>query len=122
MTRNPAAQHSRSRWLARLGAFAAAVTLTSAGAVAAQPAADRPSMAVHYTATDLATDKGLRALYSRIARAAEQVCPAYIQGGLAFQAEHRVVAACRQQAIALAMRQIGSPRLAALARHVQPVG
>lgn len=86
-----------------LAGFAAA-----AGAAPAQ--ADAPSLVVHYSSGALATDTGARAVYHRIALAAEQVCPAptdvhFIPEG---------VAKCREQAIAAAVGKIHNQRLAAV--------
>lgn len=88
----------------------------SLSATAAQPTDDAPSITVHYAASDLATDEGLHRLYGRILRAAEDVCPTYIEGGLG------PLESCRQQAIARAIQQIGNARLLALATHTKPVG
>jgi UrcA family protein len=80
-----------------------------AAAAGAAPAEETvPTLAVHYTSDALATDEGARALYHRIARAAEQVCPS----------DDRLVPTavreCRQQAISAAVEKIHNQRLAAV--------
>jgi UrcA family protein len=66
-----------------------------------------PQKVVRYDATALSTDAGARALYARIARAAEKVCPndySLLNNGL--------VRECREQAVAAAVAKIGNQRLA----------
>jgi UrcA family protein len=78
---------------------------------AVTPAEDVPSVAIQYSAFELSSDEGARILYRRIASAAQEVCP---------QADSRdlngfaLSKACRSEAIARAVRDIHSPRLAAL--------
>jgi UrcA family protein len=122
MTRIPTT--SRSRLIAGIGVFtAAAAFLTSSGrAAAAQPVGYLPSVALHYTARDLSTDKAIRKLYGRIAHAAEQVCPQYIEGALGSLETQRIVESCRQQAIARAIQQVRNPRLADVGRRMRPPG
>jgi UrcA family protein len=86
--------------------------LTGLAAVAgASPAeSDVPSLVVHYNNDTLATDSGARALYHRIALAAEQVCPTSIESRLIPEA----VRACREHAIAGAVNKIHNQRLAAV--------
>lgn len=100
--------------LAALGMITTATLLAPAIAAAAQPLADVPQIAVNYSNSDLGSDQGTRALYQRIERAARSVCPSYDPRDLvAFDANRE----CQRQAIASAVRQIGSQRLAALHRH-----
>jgi UrcA family protein len=88
------------------------VGTAAAGAVsAAMPADPAPSLAVHYDAQSLATDAGAKAVYLRLVRAAETVCPAVNTGS---RLVSNVILQCRQQAIARAVHQINNPRLAAL--------
>jgi UrcA family protein len=102
---------------ANLGSYIAAlatgiVALGVAGvSAAAAPATAAPSAVVHYADLDLATEQGARALYRRIAIAAETVCPAADNRDLAAAAESR---SCREQAIARAVRDVGTPLLAAV--------
>jgi UrcA family protein len=87
------------------------VSAVSAGAVsAATPTDDVPRIVVRYNAESLATESGARALYSRLVRAAEQVCPASPGGPFLNSA----VLHCREQSIARAVMQIDNPRLAAV--------
>ncbi len=101
--------------LAAVGALAtAALPGSPAIASAAQPAAAAPQTVVYYSLRDLATDRGTRALYERIVSAARRVCPGNDSRDLADFADSRQ---CQRQAVARAIHQIGSPRLAAL--HMQ---
>ena len=65
---------------------------------------------VHYNAGMLDTDSGARAVYYRIARAAEQVCP---NNSYSLLVDRRIVQ-CRRQAIAAAVDKIHNQRLAAV--------
>lgn len=106
-----------------MGALAAAALFAAAGNASAARLSDRrPSVALHYTVSDLSTDSRIRSLYARIVRTAEQVCPPYIEGGLGFREEQRIADTCRRQAVARAIRQIGSPALAAVAKRTVHVG
>jgi UrcA family protein len=101
--------------VAAIGALAAAALLASpAAASAAQAAADSPQTTVHYSLRDLSSDRGTQALYRRIVSAARTVCPAGDSRDLvAFAASRQ----CQRQAVARAVAQIGSARLAALHAH-----
>ena len=80
-------------------------------ASAATPDNDVPSIVVRYSNQTLATDQGVQQLYSRIVRAANQVCPDATIRDLAARAG---VQQCRRQAVARAIHQIDNPQLAAL--------
>jgi len=69
-----------------------------------------PSLVVRYSPDTLATDTGVRSLYRRIVRAAEEVCPAPSGTRLIQPA----IQECRAQSVARAVHQINNPRLAAL--------
>jgi UrcA family protein len=85
--------------------------LAVAGVAAASPAnSEAPALVVHYNAGMLDTDSGARAVYHRIARAAEQVCPNNSYSLLV----NRKIVECRQQAIAAAVEKIHNQRLAAV--------
>jgi UrcA family protein len=85
--------------------------VAASGAVgAASVADDVPRRVVKYSPDTLNTDTGVRSLYHRIVKAAEQVCP--IESGTHFVT--RSVAECRAQSVARAVHQIDNPRLAAL--------
>jgi UrcA family protein len=82
-----------------------------AGAVSAASAADDvPRQVVKYSPATLNTDAGVRSLYHRIVKAAEEVCPT--PSGTRFVPTG--VAECRAQSVARAVRQIDNPHLAAL--------
>lgn len=100
---------------ARLRA-AVAFTVLSVGAVisagSAQAAtADAPSLKVRYADLNLSTEEGSRVLYARIVAAARRVCaPDDIRDLHAYNA----ASACREQAIAQAVRDVNSPMLASV--------
>jgi UrcA family protein len=89
--------------------------IVGAGAMGAVSAAttddDVPALTVRYNPETLATDSGARTLYRRLVSAAEAVCPA-TSAGRPFVSE--VVKQCRDAAVARAVHQINSPRLAAV--------
>jgi len=94
------------------GALATAALLVSpAIATAAQPSVDVLQTTVYYSYSDLNSDRGTRALYQRIASAAREVCPGYNSPDLAAVADSRL---CQQEAVARAVRQVGSAHLAAV--------
>lgn len=72
---------------------------------------DVPSLVVRYSEQSLMTDEGVHALYHRLVRASEQVCPDADRNNLSKQA---IAKECRQEALARAVQQIQNPRLAAL--------
>jgi len=101
---------SRARFtLLLLGGLAGAMAAGAASAAGTDN--DPPSVTVKYSQESLATNGGVSDLYRRITFAAKQVCPDVSFRDLA--AQHRV-AQCREQAVAVAIRQIGNPQLAAL--------
>ncbi|MGH8202776.1 MAG: UrcA family protein [Steroidobacteraceae bacterium] len=94
-----------------LGVLTAATALVSPAIGANEPSADGMQTNVYYTQVDLATAQGTRALYRRLERAAEEVCPvssSLLPGAAAASQE------CQRQAIARAIGEIGSSRLAAI--------
>jgi UrcA family protein len=98
--------------------LAASVLSASFGvAHAAAPADAQPATVVAYGDLDLNTEAGARALYSRIAAAAERVCPYQDPRDLARFAQFR---SCRNAAIERAVSEVKSSQLAALrAVHVK---
>ena len=98
--------------LTALGVLAAALALVSPTVGSAtEMDADGLQTNVYYTQLDLATTQGSRALYRRLENAAEEVCPvgnSLLPGAVAASKE------CQRQAIARAIGQIGSSRLAAI--------
>lgn len=85
--------------------------LAAAGTAAAATAQiDALSMVVHYSSDALATDSGTRALYRRLAQAADEVCPSASNTRLVSEP----VLKCRQEALSAAVSKIHNQRLAAL--------
>jgi UrcA family protein len=85
--------------------------LAAAGAAGASPAnGDVPMQIVSYSADMLDTDGGARAVYHRIAKAAERVCPNTSYSLLV----HSSVQKCREDAISAAVNKIHNQRLAAV--------
>jgi UrcA family protein len=92
-----------------LGGFAG---LAAAGTAGASPASsDVPELAVQFNSDMLATDSGARALYRRLAHAAEQVCPPQPSSTWLVPA---AVAKCREEAISGAVNKIHNQRLASV--------
>jgi UrcA family protein len=89
----------------------------AAGTAAAGPVVgDVPVLVVRYNADMLETDSGARALYSRLARAAERVCPDVSYNLL----PNPAVRKCREDALEGAINKIHNQRLAAVhAAHVK---
>ena len=86
--------------------------VTAQAASAAIPADDDlPRLAVRFPAASLGTDSGAKTVYRRLVRAAEEVCPMSSSASLFVSP---AVQSCRNQAVARAVHQINSPRLAAL--------
>ena len=101
-------------------ALATAALLGSpATASAAQPAATAaaPETTIYYSFRDLSTDRATHALYDRIVSAARSVCPGYDSRDLTDYSNSRQ---CQRQAVAHAIEQIGSARLAAVYTHTLP--
>jgi UrcA family protein len=86
------------------------VGVAASGAVGASNLDDGPGFSIKYSPESLNTDAGVRALYSRIVRAAEDACP--IPTGT--RVISSTVKECRAQSVARAVHQINNPRLAAL--------
>jgi UrcA family protein len=80
-------------------------------AVAADEQGTEREATVRYSESSLATDEGARALYSRLARAAQKVCPAEpVYAHISTSS----VLECRQKALSAAVAKIHNQRLAAL--------
>jgi UrcA family protein len=84
------------------------IAAVGASAAFASPVS-APRQVVRYDAVILSTDAGARALYAKISRAAEKVCPNTYS-----LVNSRFVQECREQAIAGAIAKIGNQRLAEL--------
>jgi len=111
---------SSIRALPRASAALAACLILGASATAyAAPANPAPSTRVDYHDLNLATEQGSQALYERIVRAARKVCAV---SDIRILAEVAAAEVCRAQAIAHAVRDVNSPRLAAVYSAHQPQG
>jgi UrcA family protein len=94
-------------------AFVVLATCTAIGAVGSAHAAnaDSPSLKVRYSDLNLSTEQGSLVLYGRIVAAAHLVCA--IDDIRDLKAV-RAAQACREQAIAQAVRDVNSPMLASV--------
>ncbi len=94
-------------------AFTILAACTALGAVGSAHAAsaDAPALKVRYSDLNLSTEQGSLALYGRIVAAAQQVCTVDDIRDLQAVAAAK---ACRQQAIAQAVRDVNSPMLASV--------
>jgi UrcA family protein len=81
----------------------------SAGMASAAGTDDVPSVVVKYDPQSLASEAGARALYQRLERVAQHVCPEASGRNLQTLDAARL---CEKQALARAVHQINSPRLA----------
>jgi UrcA family protein len=81
----------------------------SVGTASAATADDVPTVVVKYDPQSLASEAGARALYQRLERVAQHVCPEASGRDLATL---EVARRCERQAVAHAVREINSPRLA----------
>ena len=87
------------------------VGAAASGAVSAASVAEGlQRQVIQYSPATLNSDAGVRSLYHRIVKAAEEVCPA--TPGTHFVPTS--VAECRAESVARAVHQIDNPRLAAL--------
>jgi UrcA family protein len=92
--------------------FAALAACTALGAVgSAHAAADSPALKVRYSDLNLSTEQGSLVLYGRIVAAAHQVCAV---DDIRDLKAVRAANACREQAIAQAVRDVNSPMLASV--------
>jgi UrcA family protein len=90
-----------------LGGLAGLAAAGAAGASA--ESLNAPTLVVRYSHDMLATDSGARAVYRRIEKAAEQVCP---NAPSFARLTSPVVIKCREQAVADAVNKIHNERLA----------
>jgi UrcA family protein len=93
--------------------FTVLAACTAIGAVGSAQAAtaEVPALKVRYSDLNLSTEQGSLALYGRIVAAAHQVCAVDDIRDLRAVA---AVKACREQAIAQAVRDVNSPMLASV--------
>jgi UrcA family protein len=108
---NPNASNRPRAFIAALAALGVlgAAALGSPAVASADSAAGGFQMNVYFNAHDLSSEQGTRALYRRIVDAAEEVCPGY--DSLYPDVVNRSKE-CQRAAIARAIGQIGSARLA----------
>ena len=111
ITSAPARRFTGSKFM--LMALCGIAAVSGSAARAATPAGgdDVPRLTVHYSSAMLESDEGVRTLYARLRRAAEQVCPAYRETRFITSSS---VMQCREKALADAVRQVNNTRLAAL--------
>jgi|HubBroStandDraft_1064217.scaffolds.fasta_scaffold06566_4 UrcA family protein len=81
----------------------------SVGTASAGTAGEVPSIVVKYDPLTLASEAGARAMYARLERVAQHVCPEASGRSLATL---EAAKSCERQAVARAVRDINSPRLA----------
>jgi UrcA family protein len=111
---------SSIRAVLRASAALSACLILGASATAyAAPADPVPSARVNYHDLNLATEQGTQALYERIVSAARKVCAV---SDIRILSEVAAAHVCRAQAIARAVRDVDSPRLAAVYSAHQPQG
>jgi UrcA family protein len=97
-----------TRFIPKIPLVGALLGIAALGASAAFASpVTAPQQVVRYDAAALSTDAGARALYSKISRAAEKVCPNTYS-----LLTSTLVQECRNQAIAAAVAKIGNQRLA----------
>jgi UrcA family protein len=108
---NRISQSTRQKRLGALVLVGCVLGIGSSMAQAAPATDDVPSVAVQYSTWDLASDEGARNLYSRIAAAARAVCPDSNSRDLN---EYARIKSCRSEAIARAVHDVRSARLAAV--------
>jgi UrcA family protein len=92
-----------------LGSLAAVGLAGAAGAASAE--GTERAATVRYSDASLATDDGTRALYNRLAQAAQKVCPIE---PIYSHVSTTSVLECRQKALSAAVAKIHNQRLAAL--------
>jgi len=109
-----------ARWLLAAGAGAVLFATAPLAANAGPPAADAPSVAVSYGDLNLQTEHGARTLLQRIRLAAQEVCPQVPDNRDLSRIEARIL--CMHRAVARAVQQVGSPRLAAVLSARAPHG
>jgi UrcA family protein len=97
-----------TRFTFKLPLVGALFGMAAAGAALASPV-NAPRQVVRYELASLSTDAGARALYARIAKAAEKVCPNNYS-----LMTSSLVQECRGQAVADAVAKIHNQRLAAV--------
>jgi len=103
------AKVTRPYTLACMAAALAVSATAFAGAPISSPLDAVPSVTVRYDDLNLTSDSGTAMLYKRIANAARQVCPDEFSRDMMIVTASR---ACQAQAIARAVQDVNSPKLA----------
>jgi UrcA family protein len=97
---------------AALAVIAAGMLVSAAVAAESEGPFAVPKVAVEYGDLDLTKPEGVRVLHRRLTAAAERVCPR--TDGRASVRAKAAARECREQALEYAVREVGSPELAAL--------
>jgi UrcA family protein len=101
--------------LTRVARTAVLVGCSLAGALGVAQAAtagnEVPTIVVRYGDLNLATEDGVQTLYRRLSVAAQEVCPL---GDPKMLSQYTQNKTCRAEAIARAVHDVNSPKLAAL--------
>jgi len=94
-------------------AFTVLATGAAIGAAgsASAASADAPALTVRYADLNLSTEQGALALYGRIVAAANRVC---VAGNMLDPDSMATARACREEAIARAVRDVNRPTLASV--------
>ena len=109
---NRMSKRARAGLMAAAGCLLVAAMSGNAAAFAADANSNvAPSVRVNYAGLDLTSDQGAHILYQRIATAAERVCGNVASRDLRASLASRV---CERKAIAEAIEQVGSPKVAAI--------
>jgi UrcA family protein len=116
MTKVASSLNSYRRTAVAIAAVAA--TLIVAAPRAAHADALAPSVKVDYSDLNLTSDQGSRALYSRIVYAARAVCVTG-DGSIRNLHQYAIERSCVDSAVANAVRDVHSPKLAALVQAHQ---
>lgn len=101
---------SRLRTAVAFTVLAACTALGTVGTAHAA-SADVPALKVRYSDLNLSTEQGSLALYGRLVAAAQQVCAVDDIRDLRAVASAK---ACREEAVAQAVRDVNSPMLASV--------
>jgi len=97
---------------ARVLAIGLVAAMAAGAASAGAPQSDdAPSVVVKYDARNLVEPNGIEALYRRLVRATNQVCPQRFDRDLRLAAQAQ---RCRAESLARAIQAVNNPRLAAL--------
>jgi UrcA family protein len=90
------------------GAMISVVAASFAAECIAADTGDAPQVVVHYSDLNVSTQKGAAALYARLRRAADSVCPAFSESDSASKERKSV---CIHKAISDAVMTVNEPAL-----------